>query len=235
VLFARCDFAHTGSVPRARACAQICGLEAHETSDNDEAYAILKAHLRALRGQRCLQRGGTRFRIILEANLGDFAQQVGKRAVANISDAEVVCTHQHCYGVFTGPTSKPRYVFKLREKLRERALVYHSRLVTVNPYADPDLPRAELAAQTRRQFEQQLGAFRTVFNVPKALLSTVRVTYSGKADRDNQRTARTQDDLVMALLFGYYYAALLVADAGGVFTRSRRNALATEQPAFMFH
>lgn len=215
-------------------CAQICGLEAQETSDNDEAYAILKAHLRALRGRRCLQRAGLRFRVILEANLGDFAQQVGKRVIANISDAEVVCAHQHCYGVFTLPNSKPKYVFKMREKLRERALLYHADLVSVNPYADPDLPRAELAAQMKRQFERQLGAFRTIFNVPKALLSTVRVTYSGKADRDNMRTTRTQDDFVMALLFGYYYASQLGADTGGVFTRTRRNVLATEQPAFFF-
>lgn len=213
---------------------QICGLEAHETSDNDEAYAILKAHLRALRGRPCFRRAGLRFRVILEANLGDFAQQVAKRVLANISDADVVCTHQHCYGVFTGPTSKPKYVFKMREKLRRRAVLYHRELVSVNPFADPDLPRAELAAQMRQQFERQLGAFRTVFNVPKALLSTVRVTYSGKADRDNMRTTRTQDDLVMALLFGDYYGSLLADDTGGVFTRSRRNALSTEHPAFLF-
>lgn len=193
---------------------------------------MLKAHIAALRGQECFKHCS--FRLIPEANLGDQAQTISKRAVANLHDVEIVSSHQHCYGVFTSPGSTERYVFKLREKLRDRAICYHHNLVSANPYDEQasTLSRAERTALVKKKFERQLASFRMVFNVPKSILARIGITYTGKAGKDNERTTRAQDDLCMALLFGFFYYTQLVADVERVFLRNYRNPLVYQQNVY---
>jgi len=159
---------------------------------------------------------------IFEANLGDQAQYVAYRALKYMRDCEILCSHQHCYGVFTTPGITEKYVFRLREKLSERAIMYAPSLVSVNRF-QTQMTRDEKATDTRRKFERQLAEFRMVFNVPKSVLSKIGVTYTGKAGKDNERTTRAQDDLCMAMLFGFYYVTMLLA--GQAHVKSFQNAL----------
>jgi len=169
-----------------------------------------------------------KFRGIFEANLGDQAQYVARRAVAELSDVEIVCSHQHCYGVFTTPGVTEKYVFRLREKLQERAVMYAPTLVSVNPF-DASQTDEERVNEARRKFERQLTEFRMVFNVPKSVLSKIGITYTGKAGKDNERTTRAQDDLCMALLFGYFYYTMLTADPPRAHLKGFQNALVYQQ------
>ena len=175
-------------------------------------------------------RGVPRFRDctfvgIFEANLGDQAQYCAYRALKYMRDVEVLCSHQHCYGVFTTPGITEKYVFRLREKLKERAVSYAPALVSVNRFQQ-NMSRDEKVADAKRKFERQLCEFRMVFNVPKSVLARVSITYTGKAGKDNERTTRAQDDLCMALLFGFYYYTSLHADAPGAHLKTFQNALA---------
>jgi hypothetical protein len=204
-------------------------LDAHGTDDDEQPWHMLKAHLAALRGTPCFSK--CRFRLIPEANLGDQAQTLSKRAVAALHDVEIVSQYQHCYGIFTAPGSTERYVFKLREKLRDRAIRYHHSLVSANPFDEQAslLSRDERVALVRRKFERQMASFRMVFNVPKSILAKVGITYTGKAGKDNERTSRLQDDLCMALLFGFHAYTLLMADTEQIFLRDYRNPLVYQQ------
>jgi hypothetical protein len=201
-------------------------LDAHGTDDIDQPWVMLRAHWAALRGVPCFKH--CTFRLIAEANLGDQAQYVSHRALTHMHDVEVVCSHQHCYGIFTTPGITEKYVFRLREKLHERAVVYHHDLVSANPFQQ-DMTREERVTDARRKFERQLSQFRMIFNVPQSILSKIGITYSGKAGKDNERTTRAQDDLCMALLFGFYYYTMLTADQPRAIVRSFKNALAYQQ------
>jgi hypothetical protein len=160
---------------------------------------------------------------IFEANLGDQAQYVAYRALKYMRDCDILCSHQHCYGVFTTPGITEKYVFRLREKLCERALQYAPEIISVNRFQTQST-REEKARDVRQKFERQLAEFRMVFNVPKSVLSKIGVTYTGKAGKENERTTRAQDDLCMATLFGFYYVTMLLA--GQAHVKTFQNALA---------
>jgi hypothetical protein len=202
--------------------AQVCALAAVGTDDVDQPFLMFRALCARLRGvpryRQC------KFRGIFEANLGDQAQIVARRALAEMGDVEIVCSHQHCYGVFTLPNIVEKYVFRLREKLQERAVMYAPTLISVNPF-DQSLTDAERVEEVRRKFERQMFEFRMVFNVPKSILSKIGITYTGKAGKDGERTTRAQDDLCMALLFGFYYYTMLTADPPRAHLKSYQNAL----------
>jgi hypothetical protein len=182
--------------------------------------------LAALRAVPCF--ANCTFRLIIEANLGDQAQYISYRALSRLSDVEVVCSHQHCYGIFTTPGITEKYVFRLREKLHERAVAYHHVLVCANPYQQ-NLSREERVAAVKQKFERQMMQFRMVFNVPQSILSKIGITYTGKAGKDNERVTNAQDDLCMALLFGFYFCTMLTLDEPRAFVRSFQNALTYQQ------
>jgi len=204
----------------------VCALAAHGTDDVDQPWLMFRSLCARLRGVPRYR--NCKFRGIFEANLGDQAQYVARRAVAELSDVEIVCSHQHCYGVFTTPGVTEKYVFRLREKLQERAVMYAPTLVSVNPF-DASQTDEERVNEARRKFERQLTEFRMVFNVPKSVLSKIGITYTGKAGKDNERTTRAQDDLCMALLFGYFYYTMLTADPPRAHLKGFQNALVYQQ------
>ena len=119
---------------------------------------------------------------------------------------QVLCAREDRYGIWTNPGSPQLYVSSMTTLLAKHALSFHGpELVTANPY-DAATPASERAKRLRGELERQLRAFRRVALLPRSLISLPRYSYTGKADRDNQRSASLKDDLCMALLFGVYYA-----------------------------
>lgn len=186
---------------RKKTHSQIVGLESYPTKTPVQPRQILYAHMDALRRQPFFH--GCRFMIIPEANLGDQAQLLAQVSLRRYRDVDVLCEKSHCYGVFTKPGDPERYVNAMRNKLAEDGLFFHDKVVCVNPFQTNMSAKQKLEA-VMKEFKRQLFSFRMIHLVPKGLGSRVKVVYTGKADKDNQRTNRTKDDLCMALLFGYF-------------------------------
>jgi hypothetical protein len=144
-----------------------------------------------------------RFMLIPEANLGDQAQLLAQISLRRYRDVDVLCQKTHCYGVFTNPGDPERYVNSMRNKLAEDGLFFHDKLVCVNPY-QTNMNAKQKLENVLKEFKRQMFSFRMIHLVPKGLGSRVKIVYTGKADKDNQRTNRTKDDLCMALLIGYF-------------------------------
>lgn len=178
------------------------------------------AHLNALRKMfpQC------EFLVIGEANLGDQVQEMDQMLLRRYRDVNVLCEFSHCYGVFTKPGDPEKYMARMRDKLSEDGLFFNDRIVSVNPYT-PNLTAAQRVASVLTEFKRQLVSFRAIHIVPQSLASKVRVLYSGKADKDNKRSNRSKDDLVMALLFGYYYYGQYTSPYNLVNTRDSYNML----------
>lgn len=115
----------------------------------------------------------------------------------------VLCEKSHCYGIFTKPGDPERYVMRLRDKLSEDGLFFAEKIVCTTP--THGMTAADRLAMVTKEFKRQLTSFRAIHIVPANLASRVRIIYSGKADKDNKRSNRAKDDMVMALLFGYFY------------------------------
>jgi len=96
-------------------------------------------------------------------------------------------------------------VFRFGDLLSHGAVRYHDTLVSANPFLTKNKP-AEKVTMAKKELERQLRSFRRVSIMPKSLNSRVSVSYSGKVDKDNQRTNRLRDDLCMALIFGVYWS-----------------------------
>jgi hypothetical protein len=183
------------------------GLESHPTKVPAQPRQILYKHLDALRAQPHLRRA--RFMIVPEANLGDQAQSLSQHTLRRYRDVDVMCQHSHCYGIFTKPGDPERYVMRMNDKLAEDGLFFHDKLVCVNPFST--MSAADRLETTLKEFRRQLVSFRAIHIVPTSLTSRVRIVYSGKADKDNQRSNRTKDDMCMALLFGYFFYTQFVS------------------------
>lgn len=184
---------------------------------------MINAHLDALRQSPHFRT--CRFRLIIE-NLADQAQVIGRYALSERVDTEIVCSFATPtrYGCYTVPGNKDKYVFRLRELLAVNALWFSDALVSANPF-EGDLTREELVRRTRATFERQAYAFRKIWNVPVSLLANVSIIYSGKGDQEKKRTNRARDDLIMAILFGYYYYLELHCDPPHAFCRTRASIL----------
>lgn len=143
--------------------------------------------------------------LVLEANTGNEAQNVAKHCLRRFHDVDVLCQTSTAYGVFTSPGDPEKYVTRLQDKLAEDGIFYHNKIVCANPYATSKTA-AQLYESTIKEFHRQLIAFRGIYIVPKNYNSRVSLVWTGKADKDGKRSNRTKDDMVMALLFGWYYA-----------------------------
>lgn len=141
--------------------------------------------------------------LIPEANLGDQAQRLAQVSLRRYRDVDVLCEKSHCYGVFTKPNDPERYVMRLNDKLAEDGLFFHSQITCVNPYQHQMAPGDRVDA-IMKEFQRQFYSFRAIHVVPANFGSRVRVYYTGKADKDNKRSNRRKDDLLMALLFGWF-------------------------------
>ena len=194
----QCTFLFT----HARTRLQIVGLESWPTKTPSQPRQILYAHLDALR--RMEQFRDCRFLLVPEANLGDQAQLLAQMALRRYRDVDVLCQHSECYGIFTKPGDPEKYVARMRNKFSEDGVFFNDKIVSVNPYRTNATNKQRVDA-VMTEFKRQLVAFRAIHIVPAALTGQVRVIYSGKADKDNKRSNRSKDDMVMAFLFGYYY------------------------------
>jgi hypothetical protein len=205
----------------------VCALDAFGTNDVNQPWLMFRAMTAKLRG--VARYAACEFVGIFEANLGDQAQYVAHHALAQLSDVKILCQHQHCYGVFTTPGVTEKYVFRMREKLQERAVCYAPNLLSANPF-ETQMSSEELVTDNKRKFERQLAKFQMVFNVPKSILSKIGITYTGKSGKDGERSTREQDDLCMAFLFGFFYYCQLTADPPRAHLKSYRNALMYHRP-----
>lgn len=181
---------------------QICGLENYATSNGFETRQLVAAHLEGLRATECFRQ--SRIVLVPEANLGNEAQEVTEH-VLEMAGLTVLSQRDDAYGVYTSPGLPRMYVFRFGDLLAHDAVSYHAEMVTVNPFQTGVSP-ADRRAGARREFERQLRSFRRIHLLPKALSSRVSVAFTGKADKDNQRTNRLKDDMCMALLFGVYWS-----------------------------
>jgi len=188
---------------------------------------LVASHVRALRAHACFR--SARIVLLPEANLGNEAQEIAESLIGVFENLEVVCDREDQYGVHTNPGSPEMYVRAFGSLLALGAVSYHSTLLTANPYADSKLTLEQRAKRVRGEFERQLRSFRRVPLLPKSLIARPRYAYTGKGDKDNQRSASMRDDLVMAALFGLYYAQQRVN--GLMFRRGFDNRLLTAEAA----
>lgn len=186
---------------------------------------MLYAHIEALRRQPCFHH--CRFMLIPEANLGDQAQLLAQVSLRRFRDVEVMCQKSHCYGVFTSPGDKEKFVMRMRDKLSERGVFFHPNVVCANPYAQNVTDKQRLEA-TMKEFQRQLVSFRAIHLVPTNLSAPVRMVYSGKADKDNKRSNRSKDDMCMAFLFGFYFSKQYESPRNLVSVRDSHNMLRLE-------
>lgn len=183
-------------------CRQVCGLETFPTANGFETRQLVATHLEALRATPCFS--NSRIVVIPEANLGNEAQEIAEH-VLNLAGVTVLTERDNAYGVYTSPGLPQMYVFSVDNLLAQNAISYHDPVITANPFLTK-ITSEEAAAATRAEFERQLRSFRRIHTLPKALNSSKRVSYTGKAGKDNQRTASLKDDMCMALLIGVFWS-----------------------------
>ncbi len=201
----------------------IVGLDSCPTPGPEQARRLLYAHVAAL--QRQPQFASCRFMMILEANLGNEAQHCANYMLRrNPNNVDILCSRSHCYGVFTDPFDKERYVHSFQDRLAVDGLFFHSNIVCA-ARQNQQQTRAQVLEKTLNEFKRQLFAFRANHIVPNSLSARVRVIYSGKADKDGKRSRRLKDDMCMALLFGFFYCLRLNGPYKLVNTRDSRSML----------
>ena len=164
---------------------------------------MVYAHLKELRKQACFKH--CRYMLIPEANLGNEAQRLSQMCLRKYADVDVMCQKPHAYGVFTSPGDPEHYVMRLQDKLSEDGIFFHDKAVCASP-CDKTLKTP--AAKWKRvldEFFRQMTSFRGVYIVPASYNARVTLVWTGKADKDGKRSNRAKDDLVLALLIGYYY------------------------------
>lgn len=175
-------------------------MESVPTRTPAQPRQILYAHLDALRADP--QFHNCHFVIIPEANLGDQAQLLSQVLLRRYRDVTVMCEKSHCYGIFTKPGDPERYVLRMRDKLSEDGLFFHSKIVCANPYSGAT--HKDKLAATMTEFRRQFYAFSAYHVVPVHIHSQVRLLYSGKIGKEGKRDKHKKDDMLMALLFGYF-------------------------------
>ena len=205
--------------------AQIVGAESYPTKNAAMPRQILYAHLAALR--RRPEFKDCKFMLIPEANLGNEAQRLAQVSLRRYRDVEVLCEKSHCYGVFTKPYDPEKYAQRLDDKLAEDGLFFHAHVTCANPY-QAHIAYADRLDAIMKELKRQLTSFRKIHIVPANLSSKVHVIFSGKADKDNKRSNRTKDDMVMALLFGYYYYTQFISPHNLVSKRDSHSMLRIE-------
>ena len=179
-------------------------MDEYDTNNRTEALALCRAHLAALRANPCFR--DAKICLIPEANLANEAQNVADDLVET-PGISVLCEYKDRWGVWTRSGAKALYVFRLTEKLAEDAVAYHGKdyVLTGNPFIRGKT-RAQIGQKTRNELEKQLRSFRRVVIAPKNIGSDVKILFSGKVDKDNNRTSRLRDDLCLALLLGVYWS-----------------------------
>lgn len=201
----------------------IVGLDSEPTKTPEQPRYMLFAHVDALMRQQCFAR--YKLMLIPEANCGEQAQELSRvmllRSAMGWCDTDILCQKDDCYGIFTFPGDPERYVMRMREHMAQDGFFFHDNFVCANPYSN--LPPATKRAETLQTFRRQLSSFRAAYTVPSSLTGRVRLVYSGKGGKDNKRTNRAKDDLVMALLFGYYYYTQHMSPYPIITLRSHRN------------
>lgn len=159
--------------------------------------------------------------LVPEANLGNEAQYVTDDLIG-MAGVEVVCQFDHAYGVFTTPTLPQAYAYRLQRKLDESAVAFRADLVAANP-RQMNMTPARRAAAARDVFLRQLKLFQRTPIVPKSLLAKIRYAYSGKADKDGERTSSKKHDAIMAFMIGLYWSGEHMI--GETFTRGAQRRL----------
>ena len=143
--------------------------------------------------------------LIPEANLGNEAQMLSQMCLRRYADVDVMCQKTHAYGVFTAPGDPERYVMRLQDKLAEDGIFLHDKPVCASPCDKVAKTPAAKWRKVLEEFHRQLTSFRGVYIVPASYNARVTLVWTGKADKDGKRSNRAKDDLVLALLIGYYY------------------------------
>lgn len=178
---------------------------------------MLNAHISGLRAiprfAKC------RYRLIVECNLSGQGGAICDAALSKLQDADVVCSTNHTYGVFTVPGLKSVYFSRIRKMLASESIAFYETIVSACPY-QASMTRQQLAATNLEKMEHQFRAFRYIYPTP-SLVGMARGVYTGKADHENHYSTRMQDDLVMACGFGFKYAMDLLCEPPFARLRSR--------------
>ncbi len=163
---------------------------------------MLYKHLAAIRKQDCFKH--CRFMLIPEANLGNEAQTLSQMCLRKYLDVDVMCQKTHAYGVFTAPGDPERYVMRLQDKLQEDGIFIHNKPVCESA-CDTKSTLKQKWEKVLEEFQRQLTSFRGVYIVPKSFNGRISLVWTGKSGKNGERSNRSKDDLVLALLIGYYY------------------------------
>jgi hypothetical protein len=183
---------------------------------------MLYAHLNALR--KVPRFAECRFRLIVECNL-EQGSLICDSVLTAMSDVDVVCSTNHAYGIFTVPGAKIGYFARMRKLMARDAIAFYETIVSACPYQTGAMTREQLARANQEKFEHQIRAFRYVYDSPKKLGGIVKGIFTGKADHENKVSSRMQDDMVLALAFGLFFAMNLLSDPPFARLRTRMNRL----------
>lgn len=171
---------------------------------------------------------GRRFRLIVEFNESAQANLICEQVLGSMSDVDIICSTTTSYGVYTPPGIKARYVFRVRQLLRNDAVALYTHIVSCSPYQPGS--HKELAESNLKRFEHQMRSFRPIYTLPTRAGGKVGVTFSGKVDHNGKFSASQQDDVTLAFIFGVFYAIQTMSDPRLTFIRTVATALTNTPP-----
>jgi hypothetical protein len=186
----------------------VCGLDVHETRNDEESAVLCIAHIKALREHPCFREA--RIVLIPEANLANEAQIVSRHVFDHCGRGVYVAVqHAGVYGVNTNGVTRPLYVRDFKGKLDESAIRYHDRMVCANPAREArgESYSVRLAA-AKREYEQQVATFRVGDHVPESMRQQ-RSRWYGAADNNGRRSERLRDDMAMAGMMALHWSGQL--------------------------
>jgi hypothetical protein len=165
-----------------------------------------------------------RFRLIIECNL-EQGSLICDSVLTTCTDADIVCSTNHAYGIFTVPGAKTGYFARMRKLMARDAIAFYETIISACPYQAGVMSREQLARANLEKFEHQIRAFRLVYKAAKELGGITKTFLTGKADHENKMSTRMQDDMVLALAFGLNFAMNLLCDPPFARLRTRLNRL----------
>lgn len=184
-------------------CLIVVGLEYAPTPGHKDTKHLLYRHCAALRQRREFARSD--IVLILEANNGKENDACAKYMLRRDERVKVMCERKHNYGVYTVPHRPAQYVEVLQQRLAVDGLRYHNDMVCVSRRLAASETEKQAVARCRAELERQLQAFRVLLQASKSFSSQISLRYTGKADKNGNRSMHFKDDMAMALMMGNFF------------------------------
>jgi hypothetical protein len=208
-------------------CVVIVGLEYAPTPGHSDTKNLLFKHCETLRTQK--EFSHCDIGLILEANNGKENDACAKYMLRRDSERiKVMQERKHNYGVYTVPGRPGQYVQCLQDRLAVDGLRYHDNLVCVSRKLSIGETQKQAATRARAELERQLSAFRVLLRISTSFGSRNTIQFTGKADKNGNRSVHLKDDMAMALMMGIFFYLRSAAEVPSVTWVRASNALVTD-------